>query len=425
MKHDIDAASTAHPVVAATGDEPRVLLVDDSAAQRQLLSKVLARVGYQVATAADAQEALAHLDDAMPTVVVCDWMMPGMSGPEFCERVRELDHVHYVYILILTSLQDDSAPAQALEVGADDFLTKPVKANELRARLRAGARVVRMQAELVAQHKTVSVALDRLQELYAAVERDLNQARALQHALLPAPECQFGQVKAGFMLQSAGKVGGDLVGHFPAGPGRRGIYSIDVSGHGVASAMLSVRMAGMFTRTVADDGLAMRRNEDGSVVPRSAVEIVRELNDRILSDIDTDLYLTLALVIFDEASDTTELVQAGHPHPLLRRADGTVESVGSGGLPVGMLFNADYETTELELRPGDQLFLQTDGFVECELPDGEMLGEAALIEMLQQIDVKDAPAEVLNILLDNLAEVAGTNDFTDDVSGVFIEISDA
>ena len=87
----------------ASGDALRILLVDDSGAQRALLKTILKRSGYDVIAVESADMALAILDDPMPTVVLCDWMMPGMSGPEFCARVRELDHLHYIYILILTS----------------------------------------------------------------------------------------------------------------------------------------------------------------------------------------------------------------------------------------------------------------------------------------------------------------------------------
>ena len=390
----------------------RVVLVDDSAAQRALLKTILKRSGLDVIAVGSAADALTILDDPMPTVVLCDWMMPGMSGPEFCERVRERDHRHYVYILILTSLQEKDAPARALDVGADDFLPKPVNPHELRARIRAGIRVVEMQAQLLAQNQAIS-------DAYASIERDLTQARALQRALLPEPECSFGCLQAGFLLRSAGKVGGDMVGLFPAGPGRMGVYSLDVSGHGVASALLSARAAGMFANIATErDGGGWR-----SLAEASAVEIIEEINSRLLAEIETDLYFTVALTIIEEDTGQLELVQAGHPHPIVRRAGGGIEFVGVGGLPVGLVSGATWQSVRLDLKPGDQLLLQSDGFVECPLPDGGMLGEEDLARLFLTAEFPGAPFDLLEHLLDQLCEFAGTTEFPDDVSAVLIEAS--
>ena len=388
----------------------RILLVDDSGAQRALLKTILKRSGYEVIAVESADMALAVLDDPMPTVVLCDWMMPGMSGPEFCARVRELDHLHYIYILILTSLQEKEAPAHALDVGADDFLAKPVNPHELRARIRAGVRVVEMQAQLLAQNQAIS-------EAYASIERDLTQARALQRALLPDPECSFGRMRAGFMLRSAGKVGGDMVGLFPAGPGRMGVYSLDVSGHGVASGLLSARAAGMFANLAAEPG----HREGRSLAEASGSEIVAEINTRLLDEIETDLYFTLALAMVEEDTGVVEVVQAGHPHPILRRAGGAIELVGVGGLPVGLVPGASWQSVEVTLRPGDQLLLQSDGFVECPLPDGGMLGEEDLARIFAATEMPGTPFDLLDHLLRELIEIAGTTDFPDDVSAVLIE----
>ena len=389
----------------------RILLVDDSGAQRALLKSILKRSGYtDVIAVENADAALAVLDDPMPTVVLCDWMMPGMSGPEFCARVREVDHLHYIYILILTSLQEKEAPAHALDVGADDFLVKPVNPHELRARIRAGVRVAEMQAQLLAQNQAIS-------EAYASIERDLTQAGALQRALLPDPECSFGRMRAGFMLRSAGKVGGDMVGLFPAGPGRTGVYSLDVSGHGVASGLLSARAAGMFANLAAEPG----RHEGRSLAEASASEIIAAINTRLLDEIETDLYFTLALAMVEDETGAVELVQAGHPHPILRRAGGEIEIVGAGGLPVGLVPGASWQSVQVTLRPGDQLLLQSDGFVECPLPEGGMLGEEDLARLFSATEMPGAPFDLLDDLLRQLVEFAGTNEFPDDVSAVLIE----
>ena len=106
-----------------------------------------------------------------------DWMMPGMSGLEFCRAFRGLRRESYGYFILLTSKSDKAEVADGLEAGADDFLTKPVSADEMRARLRAGERLLAMQRELVDKNRLLGAALGKIQQLYDSLDRDLIEAR--------------------------------------------------------------------------------------------------------------------------------------------------------------------------------------------------------------------------------------------------------
>ncbi|MBF9031300.1 SpoIIE family protein phosphatase [Rhodobacterales bacterium HKCCE3408] len=419
----IDVSRTVGPALAAmpglrTG--LRVLVVDDSAAQRRLLSKVLVQAGYEVEALADAEAALSSLAADQPAIIVCDWMMPGMSGPDFCAAVRRMGLDRYVYIIIITSLTDKTATTHALDIGADDFLTKPVSAPELRARVQAGQRVVEMQAQVLEKNRQLSDAFDKISDLYGAIERDLAQARQLQRALLPEPGLVADWGRAAFVLRSAGKVGGDLVGHFPAGDGRVGFFSLDVSGHGIASALLTARLAGMFSSSAPDQNVAMAHRPEGGVAARAPDKIASEINRQLLSEIETELYLTLCLAVLDTRTGTVDLVQAGHPHPLIRRHDGRVDVAGHGGMPVGLLPDAPYDTVTITLGPGDSLLLQSDGLTECPDPANAMLGEEGLARILSALPF-GAPDAALAALVGKLSDHAGTGDFPDDVSALLIE----
>ncbi|MBF9035138.1 SpoIIE family protein phosphatase [Rhodobacterales bacterium HKCCE2091] len=419
MRPDSPPQIPGPPGDAATGALP-VLVVNDSPSQRRLLAALLRRGGYDVLTFSDADAALPALERVGGCVVICDWMMPGLSGPEFCTRVRAMKREDYAYIVILTSIQDKESTAHALDVGADDFLTKPVNTHELRARLRAGARVVEMQAEVLRQNRLSAAALRELTAVYDAIDRDLAQARQLQHALLPPPEVDFGTARAGFKLRSAGKVGGDLVGHFPAGPGRVGLFALDVSGHGVTSALLTARLAGMFSNASTGGNVTRDRDATGAERPRDPARIAAEINRRLLAEIETELYLTLCLAVLDLATGAVDLVQAGHPFPYHIRPGAPPQPVAETGMPVGLLFEADYHSVRLTLAPGDRLLLHSDGFVECPGPDGAMLGEEGLAGMLGSCS-RHGPAECLDMLIDRLADFAGTRDFPDDVSALLLD----
>ncbi len=131
----------------------RILIADDSIVSRHLLDATLRKWGYEVVVACDGVEAWNHLqaEDA-PKLAILDWVMPGLTGPEVCRRVRE--HAHdkdaYTYLILLTSKSLREDLIEGMESGADDYLTKPFDQHELKVRLRAGTRIIDLQRELVA-----------------------------------------------------------------------------------------------------------------------------------------------------------------------------------------------------------------------------------------------------------------------------------
>jgi len=134
----------------------KILIADDSLVSRHLLEATLTKWGYEVAVACDGEEALALLqkDDA-PALAILDWMMPGMTGLEVCRRVRVRAREPYTYILLLTSKSQKEDLIEGMEAGADDYITKPFDQHELQVRLRAGTRLVDLQAELLSAREAL------------------------------------------------------------------------------------------------------------------------------------------------------------------------------------------------------------------------------------------------------------------------------
>lgn len=386
----------------------RVLVVDDSRAQRMLLSMHLRRWGYLVAEAGTAQEALAICRDAPPDIVLSDWMMPGMTGPELCRAFRSLPGDAYGYFILLTSNSEKTQVAEGLDLGADDFLTKPVDPQELRARLRAGTRILGMQAELVARNQD-------LQRLYDAVDRDLVHARKLQTQLLGERHRDLGLAEVTLMMRPSGHVGGDMVGVVNLGPDRFGLYAIDVAGHGVASAMMTARLAGL----LGGGAGSILRDDWGDVLPPDA--IAGKLNTLMADEFAVEQYFTLVWADCDLASGRVRLVQAGHPHLLRLRADGRIQRLGKGGFPVGLLRDARFRTLRFRLEAGDRLLIPSDGITEC--PGGDKGGEfgmrglSRLLRMRRHVAGPDLPAEIEKAL----AAHAGTDRFPDDISALCLD----
>src|SRR6202050_884595 len=159
----------------------KILIAEDDPVSLHLLKSFLIKWDYDVTIATDGIQALRILEsDDTPRLVVLDWMMPGLEGVQICQRVRERPDKPYVYILLLTARSQKKDLLQGLEFGADDYLTKPFDAQELRARLHVGERILNLEEQLRfrATHDTLtelpsrSVALEAMSREHARQVRE-------------------------------------------------------------------------------------------------------------------------------------------------------------------------------------------------------------------------------------------------------------
>ncbi len=405
---------------AAARTRKNALVVDDSRLQRRILAASLKRWGYDVTEAASAEEALEKCRDQRPDLVLSDWVMPGMSGIEFCRIFRELSGEDYSYFILLTSKSEKAEVARGLGAGADDFLVKPVNNDELRARITVGERIVDMQRELSETNRLMSTTLEELQRVYDSLDKDLREAKELQQSLLRERQKTLDQGHISLLLRSSGHVGGDLVGFFNAGEDRLGLFGIDVSGHGVSSALMTARLAGYLSGSAPEQNVALERVDADAFRARPPAQTVASLNALVLNEMETEHYFTLLLAIVDLNTGLTQITQAGHPHPAILRACGRIEQVGNGGFPVGLLSTAEFDQFDVQLNPGDRLLILSDGVTECPNEQGELLGEEGLDALLRSLDGMEGNG-LLEGLVWRLSEYAGVQDFPDDVSANLFE----
>ncbi|MGX9356041.1 PP2C family protein-serine/threonine phosphatase [Roseobacteraceae bacterium S113] len=399
-----------------------VLVVDDSRLQRKILTASLKRWGFEVLEADSGEQALEICQERLPELVLSDWMMPGMDGLEFCRAFRDLPYEDYSYFILLTSKSDKSAVAQGLDAGADDFLNKPFIADELRARINAGERIVRMQKQLTDQNRVIADTLEELRGLYQSLDNDLLEAKKLQQSLVRERTKVFPTADLSLMLRSSGHVGGDLVGFFPVSATRLGVFALDVSGHGISSALMTARLAGYLSAAAPSQNVALQKDNDGEYSMRPPGEVVRDLNALILDEMETEHYFTMILADVHLDTGRIRMAQAGHPHPVIQRANGDISHTGTGGLPVGLIPDATFDEFEVQLEPGDRMLLMSDGVVECPDPEGELLDEEGVTEMLKGLRNVHGP-ELLDSIQWHLARYAQLDDFPDDVSIVNFEFT--
>ncbi|CUH40714.1 Phosphoserine phosphatase RsbP [Jannaschia seosinensis] len=409
-----------HPDISASRRPPeararhRALVVSGSAAQRRLLAVVLRQMDLDVVTLSCAGEALHYCmteEGCTVRLILSDWQMPIMDGPDFCKAFRGLVRDDYTYFILMTCETDRRVKAQGLQAGADDFVTRPINIGELRARISTAKRILDMQEALQHRNYEVKTALEDLQALHDALDRDLAEARRLQRAFIPARHLSNPGYALSLRLVTSGQVGGDLVGHFPISDTEVGLYSIDVAGHGVASALLTGRLAGLFSGKAWRGNIAFRSDGRGVHPPE---KVMHRLNDFMLQEMTSDIYFTAVLAYVDIVTGAVRLCQAGHPHPLIRRGEGTIERVGHGGPPVGLLPGTTFERVTFDLEPGDSLLTYSDGLTECTDTWGDMLEEEGLMALLARIppDTEAAVEELEAALRTH----SGIVDFADDIS---------
>ena len=192
----------------------RVLVVDDDDVSVTLLGKTLIQAGYDVETARDGADALRRVRSESFRLVVSDWEMPGLSGPDLCRAVRADDLPGYVYIILVTVHNTEREIVEGLSAGADDFVAKPFAPSELIARVRAGERIVSLETRDVAIFAMAKLAESRDPETGAHLERVRGYCRVLAKALADVPEFRA-EIDADFVrliyltspLHDIGKVG--------------------------------------------------------------------------------------------------------------------------------------------------------------------------------------------------------------------------
>ncbi|MDP5308328.1 PP2C family protein-serine/threonine phosphatase [Paracoccus spongiarum] len=354
----------------------RLLLVKPRVALRRELAERLRDAGYQVTEAASGRRALTLCAARSFEVVICDWDLPDIGGAAFCHDFRALERTAECYLLVLAGSEAGHEILQGLDAGADDFVTLPINGHKLLARLGVGERVLRVEAELRASNAQLRAALDKLRDTQAAIERDLMEARKLQQGLVRERSGRFGDFELSLLLRPAGHIGGDLVGFFPIGTDRIGLYALDVSGHGVTAALLTAQLS-VHLSGASDQNVALRAAQAGSdAVPPAA--LAHFFNNMMLEEMSTDTYFTMIYAELNHVTGLVRMVQAGHPHPMLQGGDGRIRAIGQGGMPIGVFENPIFDEIEFQLDPGARLLIASDGITEAASPGGRQLGEEGL-----------------------------------------------
>ncbi|MCX5720530.1 MAG: SpoIIE family protein phosphatase [Nitrospirae bacterium] len=340
-----------------------ILLVEDEPVTRASMAARLKRFGHRVLEVDNGREALEMARRERPDLIVLDWMMPEMDGPTFCETLRRDPAMKSMYLLLMTARDQPAQIAEGLARGADDFLSKAASKEEMRARVLAGLRTSRLVRELETTAAKLESSLLLLQTKQAEMDADLQSAASFVHSLLPRQGSPIPGIALAWEYQPSLTLGGDLFDVMAIDKDHLGLYILDASGHGVAAAL---RSAALMTFLRVENILQML----GSYDPE---RVLFEANRRFPMSADGE-YFTLWVGQLHLPTGSLTYAAAGHPGALLCLAEGPSRWLTRASFPLGIDPSAEFANDRVSLKPGDRLFLLSDGIYEVPSPRGELWG---------------------------------------------------
>jgi phosphoserine phosphatase RsbU/P len=333
---------------SGAGQPASILVVDDTAANLQVLAGMLKDRGYKVRPVPSGKLALLATRRDPPDLILLDINMPEMNGYEVCEHLKADDKLKGIPIIFISALTEPLDKVKAFAIGGVDYLTKPFQMEELHARVETHLKLRRLQVELEEYSRSLELARERLQ-------LDLDLARGVQRGFLPLrlPEVPGYQFFAHY--EPAYEVGGDYYDFIMLPGPRVAVLLGDVAGKGVVAALLMAKLS-------ADARFCILTEPDPAVA-------VTKLNALINQSGIADRFVTFVAAILDPVSHSATLINAGHPSPLIyHRATQTVEAAttnDAAGLPLGVLDGFEYTSCRVGLEPGDSILAFTDGVTEA------------------------------------------------------------
>ncbi len=368
----------------STANNSQILIVDDDALSRKILAQVLTSAGYNCQVCGDGAQALEIIRTRPPSLLLLDFDMPGPNGAEVLKQLRSDQHqaVAQVPTIMLTAHGSEESEISCLQAGADDFVTKPVNAAVLRARIETQLRLRSMMRQLERQN-------DELELWRRDLERDLAAARLTQQSLIPQKPLMMPGWEVAACYRPVIQVGGDIYGWLGMKDGRILFWIADGSGHGAAAALLTT--------------LAKLLFHHGSVEHDAPARVMEAVNDDFRTIFGGRSFMTAMCVALDRTTGSAHAVGAGHPPLLIVRHNGATESIASVAPPLGLIERPEFVETALDFEPGDAFLLYTDGLFGSSKNEGRRLTPQHLEKML------DYSAPTAELLLHRILQRAAPN----------------
>jgi sigma-B regulation protein RsbU (phosphoserine phosphatase) len=374
-------------------DQPTILIAEDQEHVREALAMLLRGHGYAVTLCSSPSEAMAAAQRCPPDLALIDMnyqrdSTSGLEGLELIERLRQVDGA--VPIIALTAWGNVDLAVSAMKHGASDFIEKPWRNDSLLEKVRALTRHVQQR---------------RSSQRISDCERE--DAQQLQARIVPRRHVIAEGIELLGESTPAGVVGGDYFRVWQPTSNSLHFCVADVSGKGTPGAMIAAMLyASLSTLSASHDSPGF---------------ILGRLETILRDQLGEGHYVTIFYGVIDLASRILNFVNAGHCPPLLRHADGAMQSLSSTRPVLGLMLDADFHSERLRLSAGDRLLLYSDGVTEAGNEAGEEFGAERLASLLEHQSEGPLPEQFGNIM-DSVRGHAQGN-FGDDATLLLISVS--
>jgi sigma-B regulation protein RsbU (phosphoserine phosphatase) len=406
-----------------TSDLGTVLVVDDDANNRDLLSRRLRRMGYEAEVGQDGQHALTLIGERSFDVVLLDVMMPGLDGFEVLKILREHHAATDLPVIMATAKDDSEDVIHALGLGANDYVTKPLDFPVVVARIQTQISLKRAVEQVRQLERRLAERNIDLEEANSRMSRDLRAAARIQEALLPRAAPDVPRLGFSWAFRPCDELAGDGLSVIKLDDHRVALYILDVSGHGVASSLMSVSVGRLLTPPSDASTILVKGGEGPDrLEPLPPAEVAAKLNRMFPFEVSTEQYFTLVYGVLDALTGDFRYTLAGHPGPVLLPNGGSAKLLPGRGYPIGLADGPKpYNEWGLRLNPGDRLYLYSDGIPEAVSPEGLAFGNE---RMLGKIEAgrHDPLCGVVNELVAEIEAWSGATQVRDDLSVLAVEI---
>jgi phosphoserine phosphatase RsbU/P len=363
-----------------------ILVVDDSPTNLQVLVRTLEGTGHRILAAKDGPTALEIARRTLPDLMLLDVMMPGMDGFEVCRVLKSQADTRNTVVIFLSARGEVADKVSGLELGAIDYITKPIQGEEVLARVDAHLSQQYLERELRKSR-------DRL-------DKELAGAARMQQLLLPPAMPPHPSISFGSFYQTSRHAGGDYYDVLSLGDDRFGILVADVSGHGAPAAivMAMIRAVVHTYPGIANDPPA----------------VLHYINRHFEFLWDTPMYATGSYAVVDAVKGTLRFSSAGHPLPLIASRDGSI-TTASSDTTMCLLWNELKEVpcVEYALKPGDRWVFFTDGITDRQSADGTMFDVERLSDAVAR-HCMHVPAALVEAIVSELDAFSGGQEPEDD-----------
>lgn len=376
------------------------LVVDDLAANRQVLEALLKVEGYQTISAEHGAQAVQLYAERQPNIVFMDIMMPVMNGFEATERIKAMAGTLFVPVIFLSSLTDGDALVKCIEAGGDDFLNKPFTREILSAKIKAMERIHNLSRTVAMQHQSI-------ERLHRVLQQEQIDAEKIYSKAITGDNITCKHITS--LLRAVSTFSGDLLLSAGCPDGTLHVLLGDFTGHGLTAAVGCLPVAEVF-RAMTAKGF-------------SPPEILATINSKLHRLLPTGMFMTACFVAIDKDLQSVSIWNAGMPEVLILSTltpDGqnTVvkHRVASQYLALGILKDADMEVAlaRLAIATGDRILLCSDGVTEATNSSGEAFGS------VRYEQAATATPNSFQAVATALVDFCGEQSFNDDVSLVEI-----